>query len=113
MFVFFNAGLHSCHWGLRKEIDSQTKPLIPKHHKTWYGRSSVSRQLPVAVIRTGVRGARLVPQEPRGPQKLFDVQRTAKPTTDLGLWVRERDLNINFCACGLILTKSATGNYTC
>ncbi|GBN81902.1 hypothetical protein AVEN_33336-1 [Araneus ventricosus] len=38
---------------------------------------------PVADFRTGVRGARLVPQDLRGPQNLFGVYGSAKPTANL------------------------------
>ncbi|GBN40775.1 hypothetical protein AVEN_933-1 [Araneus ventricosus] len=42
---------------------------------------------PVPVFRTGVRGARLVPLESKGPQNLFDVHRSAKPTVNSRYWV--------------------------
>ncbi|GBN06807.1 Sodium/hydrogen exchanger 8 [Araneus ventricosus] len=41
----------------------------------------------VARPRTGVRGARLVPDDPGGPQKLFEVHPNAKPKVKLRLWV--------------------------
>ncbi|GBL90630.1 hypothetical protein AVEN_219301-1 [Araneus ventricosus] len=44
-------------------------------------------QAVLAVFRTGVRGARLVPLESRGPQNLFDVHRSAKPTVNLRHWI--------------------------
>ncbi|GBN38825.1 hypothetical protein AVEN_126026-1 [Araneus ventricosus] len=42
---------------------------------------------PVAVFRTGARGARLVPGYPKGPQNLFDRLHSAKLTTDLRHWI--------------------------
>ncbi|GBN91628.1 hypothetical protein AVEN_81089-1 [Araneus ventricosus] len=42
---------------------------------------------PVAVFRTGVRGARLVPRESREPRNLCDVHRSAKPTVNFRHWV--------------------------
>ncbi|GBN62537.1 hypothetical protein AVEN_91117-1 [Araneus ventricosus] len=57
----------------------------------------------VAVFRTGVRGARLVPRESKEPQNLFDAHRCAKPATNLGQGAPKQ-----FSACGFILTKSAT-----
>ncbi|GBL93136.1 hypothetical protein AVEN_202944-1 [Araneus ventricosus] len=41
----------------------------------------------VAVFRTGVRGARLVPRKFRRPQNLFDLHRCAKTTTIFRHWV--------------------------
>ncbi|GBL83519.1 hypothetical protein AVEN_196366-1 [Araneus ventricosus] len=56
------------------------------HHYTnniLYNTYTATCRYPVAVSRTGVRGARLVPLESRGPQNLFDVHRSAKPTVNL------------------------------
>ncbi|GBN93029.1 hypothetical protein AVEN_182412-1 [Araneus ventricosus] len=61
----------------------------------------------MAVFRTGARGARLVPSIPEGPQNLFNVHRSAKGKVKLQVWV-EGEASKQFCACGLILSKSAT-----
>ncbi|GBN46480.1 hypothetical protein AVEN_221105-1 [Araneus ventricosus] len=61
----------------------------------------------VAVFRTGARGARLVPSIPEGPQNLFNVHRSAKGKVKLQVWV-EGGASKQLCACGLILSKSAT-----
>ncbi|GBL75416.1 hypothetical protein AVEN_194605-1 [Araneus ventricosus] len=41
----------------------------------------------LAVFRSGVRGARLVPREFRGPQNLFGLHRCAKTTTIFRHWL--------------------------
>ncbi|GBM54559.1 hypothetical protein AVEN_184260-1 [Araneus ventricosus] len=58
----------------------------------------------VAVFRTG---ARLVPSVPEGSQNLFKVHRSAKGKAKLQVLV-EGGGSKQFCACGLILSKSAT-----
>ncbi|GBM07025.1 hypothetical protein AVEN_63470-1 [Araneus ventricosus] len=71
----------------------------------------VASERAVAVFSTGVEGDCFVPRESRGTQNLFAIPRSAEPTANLGHWVGEGVLKA-ICACGLILTKSATENGT-
>ncbi|GBN23800.1 hypothetical protein AVEN_149310-1, partial [Araneus ventricosus] len=63
----------------------------------------------VAAFRTGARGDRLVPLIPEGPQNLFNVHRSAKGKVKFKVWV-EGAASKQFCACVLILSKSATAS---
>ncbi|GBL96490.1 hypothetical protein AVEN_229937-1 [Araneus ventricosus] len=53
----------------------------------------------VAVFRTGVRGARLVPRASRGPQNLFDLYRNTKPKMNFRHWVGRGGLKAILLLC--------------
>ncbi|GBM75299.1 hypothetical protein AVEN_45330-1 [Araneus ventricosus] len=70
----------------------------------YYEGSVNMRFAPVSVYRAGVRGACHVPRGSEGPQNLFEVHRSAKPTANLRHLVVKGGPQSNYAPC-LILTK--------
>ncbi|GBM41177.1 hypothetical protein AVEN_35749-1 [Araneus ventricosus] len=71
----------------RKGNFLQMIELLLREHLIKLEQSTQSQSGTVAVFRTGVRGARILPRETRGPQNLFDVHGSAKLTANLRDWV--------------------------